>query len=123
MRWKRLVWNVPYNGLTVVHNCLTDELMRRPETRALCRTLMEEVAAASAVCARPIEPTFIEKMLEHIENMVPYAPSMKLDYDNGHPLELEAIYANPLRMARAGGVEMPETARLLEQLQTLNPLG
>lgn len=116
-RWKKLVWNIPYNGLSVVHNRLTSELMQHPETCALCRTLMDEVAAASAACARPIEPAFIEKMLADTEAMTPYAPSMKIDYDRGRPLEIEAIYERPLRAARAADVSMPETEKLLGQLR------
>ncbi len=119
-RWKKLVWNIPFNGLSVVKNCLTDQLMSRPETRALCRAMMEEVATAAAACARPIEPAFIDRMLADTEAMEPYAPSMKLDYDNGRPLELAAIYGNPLRAAQARGLAMPETNRLYQQLQALS---
>jgi 2-dehydropantoate 2-reductase len=102
---------------------LTDELVKNPENRALCRRLMDEVAAASAVCARPIEPAFIEKMLEHTEKMVPYAPSMKLDFDRGNPMEVESIYGNPVRAAKAAGVAMPETETLYRQLRELQPAG
>jgi 2-dehydropantoate 2-reductase len=120
-RWKKLVWNVPFNGLTVVKNCLTDELMRNPKTKALCRRLMDEVATAAAACARPIDPAFIDKMMEHTEQMVPYAPSMRLDFDRGNPMEIESIYGNPIRAAKAAGVEMPETEKLYRQLISLNP--
>jgi 2-dehydropantoate 2-reductase len=116
-RWKKLVWNIPFNGMTVVKNCLTDVLMNDPETRAVCRWMMEEVAAASAVCARPIEPEFIEKMMAYTEQMLPYAPSMKLDFDRGNPLEIESIYGNPIRAANAAGVSMPETEELYRQLK------
>jgi 2-dehydropantoate 2-reductase len=116
-RWKKLVWNIPFNGLSVVKNCLTDALVNRPENRALCRRLMDEVAAGSAACARPIGPAFIDQMINYTESMTPYAPSMKLDYDHGRPLELEAIYGKPLRAARAAGVGMPETQSLYEQLK------
>jgi 2-dehydropantoate 2-reductase len=119
-RWKKLVWNVPFNGLTVVKNCLTDELMRNPEYKALCRRLMDEVAAASAACARSIDPAFIEKMLTDTEKMVPYAPSMRLDFDRGNPMEVESIYGNPVRAAKAAGIEMPETQKLYEQLVELS---
>ena len=30
-RWKKLVWNIPFNGLSVVLNATTDELMKNPE--------------------------------------------------------------------------------------------
>ncbi|MDF7825600.1 putative 2-dehydropantoate 2-reductase [Pontiellaceae bacterium B12227] len=120
-RWKKLVWNIPFNGLTVVRNVLTDELVNKPETRELCRTLMLEVADAAAAACRPIEVDFINKMLSDTEKMKPYAPSMKLDYDRGNPMELEAIYGNPIRTAQAVGVEMPETRKLYHQLLKINP--
>jgi 2-dehydropantoate 2-reductase len=120
-RWKKLVWNVPFNGMTVVKNCLTDELMRNPESKALCRRLMDEVAAGSVACARPIDRAFIEKMMTDTEKMVPYAPSMRLDFDRGNPMEIESIYGNPIRAAKAAGVSMPETERLYRQLLALNP--
>ena len=47
-RWKKLVWNIPFNGLSVVRNALTDALVTHPESRALCQTLMDETAAAAA---------------------------------------------------------------------------
>jgi 2-dehydropantoate 2-reductase len=118
-RWKKLVWNVPFNGLSVVKHCTTDLLVSDPENRELCLRIMGEVIAGSAACARPIEPDFIDKMIEYTDSMGPYAPSMKLDHDHGRPLELEAIYGNPLRAARAAGVDMPETQALYETLRRM----
>ncbi|MCF7817626.1 MAG: putative 2-dehydropantoate 2-reductase [Kiritimatiellales bacterium] len=119
-RWKKLVWNIPFNGLSVAENRLTDALMADPEMRIRCKTMMHEVAAASAACARPIEESFVTKMLADTENMAPYAPSMKLDYDRGKPMEIESIYGNPLRAAQSAGVAMPETERLYLQLLAMN---
>lgn len=118
-RWRKLVWNVPFNGLSVVYDCLTDVLVKKPETRALSRRLMEEVATASEVCARPIEDAFLEKMMQHTDKMRPYAPSMKLDYEAGRPMEIESIYGNAIRAAKRAGVEMPETEKLYQQLQEM----
>ncbi len=119
-RWKKLVWNIPFNGLSVVRDTLTDKLIQDPSTRALCKTLMNEVVSASAACARPIEPAFTEKMIADTEKMEPYAPSMKLDFDRGNPMEIESIYGIPIRTARAAGIAMPETEKLYRQLQKLN---
>ena len=120
-RWKKLVWNIPFNGLTVIHNTLTDQLLKEPDTRRLCEILMNEVAAASTACARPIEAAFIEKMIADTERMEPYSPSMKLDFDRGRPMEIESIYGYPLRAAKAAGVAMPETEKLYHQLLEINP--
>ncbi len=121
-RWKKLVWNIPFNGLSVVRDQLTDQLIRDPQTRELCITLMQETARAAQAVGRPIEPEFIEKMITDTERMEPYAPSMKLDYDRGRPMEIEAIYGNPIRAAQRAGVDMPETRKLYEALRKLNPV-
>ena len=118
-RWKKLVWNIPFNGLSVVHNMLTDELIKNPATRATCESLMKEVVAASAACARPIAAAFIEKMIADTKKMKPYAPSMKLDFDRGNAMEIEAIYGIPLRMAKAAGNDMPATQTLYSQLLSI----
>ena len=47
-RWKKLVWNIPFNGLAVVRNVTTDRLGQERQTRALVETMMHEVADASA---------------------------------------------------------------------------
>lgn len=115
-RWKKLIWNIPFNGLSVVYKTQTDQLIRNPETRARCERLMEETAAAAI---RPIDPSFIIKMMKQTEKMEPYAPSMKLDYDRGNPMEIESIYGNPIRSARSRGISMPETEKLYHQLLKL----
>ncbi|MDZ8117853.1 putative 2-dehydropantoate 2-reductase [Pontiella agarivorans] len=120
-RWKKLVWNIPFNGMSVACDCLTDELVRNPEKRLICEKLMHETAAASNAVCRPIEPDFLAKMIRNTEKMKPYAPSMKLDFDRGNPMEIEAIYGHPIRAAEAAGVNMPETKKLYEKLKKLNP--
>ncbi len=120
-RWKKLVWNIPFNGMAAANNCLTDQLIRNPEMRTRCIAMMHETAQAAAAVGRPIEPEFIENMIADTERMEPYAPSMKLDYDHGRPMEIEAIYGNPIRAAAAAGIDMPETRSLYEQLKKINP--
>ncbi len=106
-RWRKLVWNIPYNGLSVVLDAGTDELMADPATRALVEAIMSEVAAASTACGKPVPETFPEVMLRATDSMVPYKTSMKLDYDAGRPLELDAIYGAPIRAAHAAGCAVP----------------
>jgi 2-dehydropantoate 2-reductase len=118
-RWKKLVWNMPFNGMSVLHNARTDELLAHPQTRARCLAIMQEVRQAADACSRPIFEAFIRKMVADTERMKPYAPSMKVDFDHGRSMELEAIYAAPIREARSRGVEMPESGRLLSELRAL----
>ncbi|NEP86999.1 MAG: putative 2-dehydropantoate 2-reductase [Okeania sp. SIO2C2] len=119
-RWKKLVWNIPYNGLSVVLNARTDEIMANTDTRFLVEKLMWEVAAGAKSCGRIIDDRFIQKMLDHTEKMKPYLTSMKLDYDRKKPLEIEAILGNPLRMAKEYGVDLPMISLLYRQLKFLD---
>jgi 2-dehydropantoate 2-reductase len=107
--------------LTVIHGVLTSQLLEDPGIRRLCRKLMQEVADAASACARPIEEAFLDQMMSDTEKMKPYAPSMKLDFDRGKPMEIESIYGCPLRLAEAAGVAMPETGKLYRQLLAVNP--
>ena len=119
-RWKKLVWNVPFNGMTVLLDTCTDHLIRDPDTRALAEDLMREVTAGAASVGRAIDDEFVQKMLADTRDMAPYKPSMKLDYDNGRPMEIEAIYARPVTVAGANGTAMPKTQALCEALRFLD---
>jgi 2-dehydropantoate 2-reductase len=115
-RWQKLVWNIPFNGLSVVLDACTDEMMANPSARQLAIDLMAEVVQGAACQGRQITDAFVDKMISHTERMQPYRTSMKLDYDCGRPLEVEAIVGNPLRATRKAGVELPRIAMLYQQL-------
>lgn len=118
-RWHKLVWNIPYNGLSVVLDAATDRIMADPAGRDLCRALMVEVQAGATACGKTIADVFIDEMLDHTLQMTPYLPSMKLDFDAGRALELDALYAAPLRAAAAAGVALPRIAALHQMLRFL----
>ncbi len=118
-RWKKLVWNVPYNGLCVVEQTTTDVLMAGLRTRARTAALMREVVAIAAAYGRPIRPAFVDKMLDDTEKMAPYKPSMLLDFERRQPLELDAIYRRPLDAARAVGLPCPEIEALYAELRRM----
>jgi 2-dehydropantoate 2-reductase len=119
-RWKKLVWNIPYNGLSVILNATTDELMADFHTRNLVEQLMHEVALGAKSYGRIIADSFIQKMLDYTVNMKPYRTSMKIDYDQHRPLEVEAMFGNPLRKAQAKGVNLPLISCLYQQLKFLD---
>ena len=119
-RWKKLVWNIPYSGLSVVLNATTDELMKNPATRELVVKLMREVVAGAAAVGRAIPDSFIEKMLGDTNKMPPYRTSMKIDYENRRPMEVESIFGNPVRAAKSAGMELPRIEMLYQQLKFLD---
>jgi 2-dehydropantoate 2-reductase len=111
-RWQKLVWNIPYNGLSVVLDATTTELMNHPQSRRLVEAIMREVVADARVCGVGVTDEIIERMLSNTEKMTPYRTSMKIDFDDRRPMEIEAIFGNPLRSVQRTGAASP----LLEQL-------
>lgn len=119
-RWQKLVWNIPYNGLSVILDARTDEIMANAETRLLAEELMQEVVKAAQGYQRMIPQSYVEMMLDHTDKMNPYLTSMKLDYDQHRPLEIEAIVGHPLRAANSAKIEVPKIAMLYRQLKFLD---
>lgn len=108
-RWRKLVWNMAFNGPTALTHCNTLELLRTPQGEALVLELMRETVAGAKACGAEIPADFPDKMLAATRRMVAYEPSMKLDFDAGRALEIEQIYSRPiLAIEKAGG----ETKRL-----------
>ncbi len=119
-RWQKLVWNIPYNGLSVLLDATTDQIMDDPDGRQLVRQLMEEVAMSAACCHHAVPEGTIDKMFERTARMVPYQTSMKIDYDAKRPMEVEAIFGNPVRAAGAVGVSVPQMQMMYQQLTFLD---
>jgi len=115
IRWEKLVWNIPFNGLCALTGLPTDQLLDCPETRQLIVALMQEVIDAANLqeLSQPIEgPGFIERMLQVTAGMGAYRPSMMIDRQQAAPLELDAIYRIPLERAAAAGAPMTRVAML-----------
>jgi 2-dehydropantoate 2-reductase len=119
-RWQKLVWNIPYNGLSVILNATTDELMKDVHTRELVEQLMQEVQAGAKTMQRIIPDSFVQMMLSYTMNMKPYRTSMKIDYDANRPLELDAIFGITLRKAHSCGANLPKIDCLYQQLKFLD---
>ncbi|MBR5748013.1 MAG: putative 2-dehydropantoate 2-reductase [Prevotella sp.] len=119
-RWKKAVWNMPFNGMTVALNTQTDLLLQHPDTRQLIRDLMMEVIdAARHLGVTGIDESFADKMIETTDAMTPYSPSMKLDFDFHRPMEIHYIYTRPIEIARAAGFRMAKLEMLEAELRFL----
>lgn len=123
-RWKKAVWNMPFNGMTVALNTRTDLLLKNPATRQLIRDLMMEVVEASrALGVTGVDEAFVEKMIDMTDNMTPYSPSMKLDFDFHRPMEIHYLYTRPIEIARAAGYRMHKLEMLEAELRFLQNNG
>ncbi|MEI6278525.1 MAG: 2-dehydropantoate 2-reductase [Verrucomicrobiae bacterium] len=115
-RWRKLVWNIPFNGLCTVENSGTDRILADPGLRATCRALMEEVRAIAASEGHDIPSKYADLQIERTRTMGSYLPSTLVDARAGNPLEIEAIWGEPLRRARAAGLDTPHLAELHRKL-------
>lgn len=113
-RWRKLVWNIPYNGLCALLDQTVDRLQTFPPSRELVGLIMGEVIAAANTQGlhSPIEEDFAERMLVFTDDMGVYRPSMQIDRMEGRRLELDAIFARPLAAGISQGVAMPRVEML-----------
>jgi 2-dehydropantoate 2-reductase len=118
-RWKKAVWNIPFNGMCVALNTTTDKLLENPATKQLLYEMMLEVirAANHSGAKHKIEESYAEQMIELTKKMPPYAPSMKLDFDFHRPLEIYYIYSRPILEAKKNGFSMVLASMLEKQLK------
>jgi 2-dehydropantoate 2-reductase len=128
-RWEKLCWNIPFNGLCVAAGGITtDRVLADPGLRDAAERAMAEVVAAGNAdleahgSAEHIDgPAIIERMFALTATMGPYRPSTMIDFVEGRPVEVDAIFHEPLRRARALGVDVPVIETLTALVGALNP--
>lgn len=118
-RWKKAVWNIPFNGMTVALNTQTDKLLQNPATERLIYDMMvETIEAANHVNPQhPIDMSFADAMIQSTKVMTPYSPSMKLDFDHHRQMEINYIYSRPIREAADAGFIMHKVEMLEAELK------
>ena len=119
-RWQKLIWNIPYNGLSVLLGAGTTALMADADSRALIQALMAEVVQGAKACGQDVAPGYADFLFTMTEKLPDYWPSMYHDFLHKRPLELEAIYARPLAAAKAAGCELPRIEALYRTLSFID---
>lgn len=121
LRWLKLLWNVPFNTLSVLGGGVqTDRIINDSGMLELCRELMSEVILIAAAESIDIEPGQIDVMVERTRKMQAYSTSMMLDYINRRPLEIYAILGAPVALAEKLNVEVKSMKTCLRLLTFLN---
>jgi len=122
-RWRKLVWNVPFNGLSIAAGKITtDQILADDGLRALAGNLMAEVIAAAGKEGHPIPHEFIEEQISRTYNMGAYKPSSLIDYAAGHEVEVESIWGEPYRRGLRAGAEVGRLEALYFLLKKLTAL-
>lgn len=119
-RWEKLLWNIPFNGLGAAMDLTTDRLLASPAGIDLVRDIMKEVLAAARADGADLDPGLIEQKIDHTRTMQAYRTSMQIDRQAGRPMELDAIFGQPLRSAASHHVPMPLVQSIARLLFTLD---
>lgn len=120
-RWRKLVWNIPFNGLSVVAGGIdTAKILADEGLRQLSLELMDETIAIANACGHSVPTVFGLEQMKRTKLMGDFKPSTLIDYFAGRPLEIEPIWGEALRRARASGVAAPQLEKLYTKLAALD---
>jgi 2-dehydropantoate 2-reductase len=120
-RWRKLVWNVPFNGLSIAAGKITtDAILADADLCALARSLMAEVIEAAGREGHAIPRDFIEVQIARTRTMGAYKPSSLIDYAEGREVEVESIWGEPYRRGLKAGADVPRLEMLYFLLKKLS---
>ncbi len=120
-RWRKLIWNIPFNGLSIVAGGVdTATIVHDENLRQLTLDLMNEVIAAANKCGHALPNDAWREHMKRTDSMTGYKPSTLQDWETGKPLEIEAIWGEPVRRATIAGARMPWTEMLYGLLTTMD---
>ena len=128
-RWEKLGWNVPFNGLCVIAGGVaTDQVIHDSALKEAAHQIMREVVAAgNADLAAHGESALIDadelchRYLTQTAGMGAYRPSTVIDYNEGRPLEVGAIFQQPVERAMELGVPCPWMSTTASLIGKLSP--
>jgi 2-dehydropantoate 2-reductase len=120
VRWRKLVWNIPFNGLAIAAGGIdTQRILDDPALATLASRLMEEVIAAAGQLGYPQPDGLVSDQIAATRTMAAYRPSSMIDFVEGREVETEAIWGEPLRRALAAGADMPRLTMLYALIRSL----
>ncbi len=119
--WKKLCWNIPFNGLAIAGGGITTDKILASETLTqYARALMLETQAAAKAYGIIIPDSFLEEQITRTMPMGAYKPSSMIDFVNKKAVEIEPIWGEPLRRGMQKQVSMPHLQSLYWLLKYLS---
>ena len=120
-RWKKLVWNIPFNGISITAGCIDTEKILEDESLCfLAQELMKEVIDAANSMGITLSDSLIEHNIRETNTMGAYRPSSVIDFVEGRPVEIEAIWGEPLRAAIKAGADVEKLNDLYHSIKALD---
>jgi 2-dehydropantoate 2-reductase len=103
--WQKLMLNLPSGPLGILTQSGMREVYSDPVCADAVRTIVAEGLAIAAAMGCPIAHD-AEKQIKYAQTS-PHKPSIVQDLERGRPMEIEAMLAAPLDLARMVGVATP----------------
>ncbi len=120
-RWRKLVWNAPFNPISVLGGGAdTKTMVENPESLELARNIMEEVCLIAEAAGHPLPEEIVQQNIDGTRAMAPYKSSMLVDFEAARPMEVEAILGNGLRVAKRHRVSAPHMESLYGLLKLVD---
>jgi 2-dehydropantoate 2-reductase len=119
-RYEKLLWNVPFNSLSVLCATDTEQLIANPETKELARKLMEETRSIAKKEGKKITGKMIDEMIKKTESMKPYKTSMLIDFESKKKMEVESILGELIRLAKEYKIPVPYLETIYKLLSFYN---
>ena len=120
-RWRKLVWNVPFNGLSIAAGGITtDQILADEGLLTLLRNLMREIIGIAAKEGHIIPESFIDVQVDRTVGMGAYKPSSLIDFADGRAVEVESIWGEPYLRGLQACAEVGRLEALYFLLKKLN---
>ena len=120
-RRRKLVWNVPFNGLSIAAGGITtDQILADEGLLTLLRNLMREIIGIAAKEGHIIPESFIDVQVDRTTGMGAYKPSSLIDFAAGRAVEVESIWGEPYLRGLQACAEVGRLEALYFLLKKLN---
>jgi 2-dehydropantoate 2-reductase len=124
-RWKKMVWNLPFNGISVAMGGITiDKVVQDPGLRQLAEKIMNETNAIANAdlesrgeTFEPLGESEKKQMMTLSDGMGPYKTSTMLDFVNRRSMEVKYIFRKPAERAKALGIPAPYLETIVSQIE------
>lgn len=114
--WSKLYGNISLNPLSAITGLTVSEMLADAGLRERLVRAVEETQSIAEAEGAAVEMT-AEARVSGMAVLGPFRTSMLQDRDAGRPLEIDAILAAPLEVARRHGIATPELSRLHDEVR------
>lgn len=120
-RWEKVVWNAAWNSLTTLTLMDTHAWLGSSEDATrMTKKLMREIISVARALELPVGYELVDRLMEKILSMPPISSSMRVDYENGKPMEVDMILGYPVRKGRELGLDIGTAETIYIILMAVN---